>query len=126
MRYSSEDIFPTVIYIYSNPKPDLNQNLNLIPTLPPQKKEIDPPSPSSSPFLTVTPPGLSKASIDYDSFLSTNKVVKLFRIMLDLISPENLDKWERLTVADALEATFFDDCEAVVKQVISVLYNAQF
>ena len=29
---------------------------------------------------------------------------------------ENLDKWERLTVADALEATSFEDGDAVVKQ----------
>ena len=29
---------------------------------------------------------------------------------------ENLDKWERLTVADALEATSFDDGSDVVKQ----------
>ena len=29
---------------------------------------------------------------------------------------ENLDKWERLTVADALEAVSFDDGEVVVSQ----------
>ena len=29
---------------------------------------------------------------------------------------ENLDKWERLTVADALEAVNFEDGEVVVKQ----------
>ena len=29
---------------------------------------------------------------------------------------ENLDKWERLTVADALEATSFEDGADVVKQ----------
>ena len=29
---------------------------------------------------------------------------------------ENLDKWERLTVADALEATSFEHGDAVVKQ----------
>ena len=29
---------------------------------------------------------------------------------------ENLDKWERLTVADSLEAVSFDDEEVVVKQ----------
>ena len=29
---------------------------------------------------------------------------------------ENLDKWERLTVADALEATSFEDGDDVVKQ----------
>ena len=29
---------------------------------------------------------------------------------------ENLDKWERLTVADALEATSFDDGADVVRQ----------
>ena len=28
----------------------------------------------------------------------------------------NLDKWERLTVADALEATSFEDGDDVVKQ----------
>ena len=32
--------------------------------------------------------------------------------------PENLDKWERLTVADALEATSFEHGDAVVKQVM--------
>ena len=31
--------------------------------------------------------------------------------------PENLDKWERLSVADALEATAFEDGEDIVKQV---------
>ena len=29
---------------------------------------------------------------------------------------ENLDKWERLTVADALEGVSFEDGEVVVKQ----------
>lgn len=29
---------------------------------------------------------------------------------------ENLDKWERLTVADALEATSFEDGDVVVTQ----------
>lgn len=29
---------------------------------------------------------------------------------------ENLDKWERLTVADSLEAVSFEDEEVVVKQ----------
>lgn len=29
---------------------------------------------------------------------------------------ENLDKWERLTVADSLEAVSFEDNEVVVKQ----------
>ena len=29
---------------------------------------------------------------------------------------DNLDKWERLTVADALEPTSFEDNEVVVKQ----------
>jgi cAMP-dependent protein kinase regulator len=36
-------------------------------------------------------------------------------ILLYLFS-ENLDKWERLTVADALEAVNFEDGEVVVKQ----------
>ena len=31
-------------------------------------------------------------------------------------SIDNLDKWERLTVADALEPTSFEDNEVVVKQ----------
>ena len=31
-------------------------------------------------------------------------------------SSENLDKWERLTVADALEATSFEDGDVVVTQ----------
>lgn len=29
---------------------------------------------------------------------------------------ESLDKWERLTVADALEPCSFDDAETIVKQ----------
>ena len=33
-----------------------------------------------------------------------------------LYSSENLDKWERLTVADALEATSFEDGDVVVTQ----------
>ncbi len=32
------------------------------------------------------------------------------------LSPENLDEWERLTVADALEAISVDDGEVVVAQ----------
>jgi cAMP-dependent protein kinase regulator len=36
-------------------------------------------------------------------------------IYLDTLQ-ENLDKWERLTVADALEAVTFEDGEAVVSQ----------
>ncbi len=35
---------------------------------------------------------------------------------MTLYDTENLDKWERLTVADALEATSFDDAEEVVRQ----------
>ncbi len=31
-------------------------------------------------------------------------------------SAENLDKWERLTVADSLEAVSFEDAEEVVRQ----------
>ena len=34
--------------------------------------------------------------------------------MFDFV--DNLDKWERLTVADALEPTSFEDNEVVVKQ----------
>ena len=32
------------------------------------------------------------------------------------MSAENLDKWERLTVADALEPVQFEDGEEIVKQ----------
>ena len=35
---------------------------------------------------------------------------------INLYSSENLDKWERLTVADALEATSFEDGDVVVTQ----------
>ena len=37
-------------------------------------------------------------------------------ILLLNLTSENLDKWERLTVADALEATAFEDGADVVKQ----------
>lgn len=37
----------------------------------------------------------------------------LWRISLH---PESLDKWERLTVADALEPVAFDDGETIVRQ----------
>ena len=43
------------------------------------------------------------------SHLKTNEMITFFL--------ENLDKWERLTVADALEATSFDDGADVVRQV---------
>ena len=43
--------------------------------------------------------------------MSLQKKVKTFPP-----SAENLDKWERLTVADALEATSFEHGDAVVKQ----------
>ena len=36
--------------------------------------------------------------------------------MLTICCTENLDKWERLTVADALEATSFEAGQAVVRQ----------
>ena len=39
-----------------------------------------------------------------------------FRINTLFNSIDNLDKWERLTVADALEPTSFEDNEVVVKQ----------
>ena len=42
------------------------------------------------------------------SYLKTNEMITLVL--------ENLDKWERLTVADALEATSFDDGADVVRQ----------
>ena len=35
---------------------------------------------------------------------------------LTLYSSENLDKWERLTVADALEPVQFEDKEQIVRQ----------
>ena len=37
-------------------------------------------------------------------------------IILNFAITENLDKWERLTVADSLEAVSFEDEEVVVKQ----------
>ena len=40
----------------------------------------------------------------------------MFSLALKTHNPENLDKWERLTVADALEATSFEDGAAVVRQ----------
>lgn len=33
-----------------------------------------------------------------------------------LVIPENLDKWERLTVADALEPVQFEDGQEIVRQ----------
>ena len=39
-----------------------------------------------------------------------------FLIMDYFFITENLDKWERLTVADSLEAVSFEDEEVVVKQ----------
>ena len=41
--------------------------------------------------------------------------LKIDRILF-FIFVENLDKWERLTVADALEATSFEDGDVVVTQ----------
>ena len=38
------------------------------------------------------------------------------RLKFLFLTLENLDKWERLTVADALEATSFEDGADVVKQ----------
>lgn len=40
----------------------------------------------------------------YDEFLSRVSIL------------ESLDKWERLTVADALEPVSFEDSETIVKQ----------
>merc|ERR1712128_200488 len=60
--------------------------------------------------------------IDRDSYRrilmgSTIRKRKMYEEFLAKVSIlENLDKWERLTVADALEAISFDDGEAVVKQ----------
>merc|ERR1711963_596665 len=48
---------------------------------------------------------------------STIRKRKMYEEFLAKVSIlENLDKWERLTVADALEATSFEHGEAVVKQ----------
>lgn len=42
---------------------------------------------------------------------------KLYESFLEKVSIlESLDKWERLTVADALEPVQFNDGEAIVKQ----------
>merc|ERR1712002_935497 len=60
--------------------------------------------------------------IDRDSYRrilmgSTIRKRKMYEEFLAKVSIlENLDKWERLTVADALEATSFEHGEAVVKQ----------
>jgi len=60
--------------------------------------------------------------IDRDSYRrilmgSTIRKRKMYEEFLSKVSIlENLDKWERLTVADALEATSFEDGSAVVKQ----------
>merc|ERR1719208_555209 len=60
--------------------------------------------------------------IDRDSYRrilmgSTIRKRKMYEEFLSKVSIlENLDKWERLTVADALEATSFEDGSDVVKQ----------
>jgi len=60
--------------------------------------------------------------IDRDSYRrilmgSTIRKRKMYEEFLSKVSIlENLDKWERLTVADSLEAVSFDDEEVVVKQ----------
>jgi len=60
--------------------------------------------------------------IDRDSYRrilmgSTIRKRKMYEEFLAKVSIlENLDKWERLTVADALEATSFEHGDAVVKQ----------
>jgi len=60
--------------------------------------------------------------IDRDSYRrilmgSTMRKRKLYEEFLSKVSIlENLDKWERLTVADALEAVSFEDTEVVVTQ----------
>ena len=41
---------------------------------------------------------------------------KIFLKINFLIATESLDKWERLTVADALETVSFEDGETIVKQ----------
>jgi len=60
---------------------------------------------------------LSKVSIlgRWYSLCSSNMSGENIILLLNLTS-ENLDKWERLTVADALEATAFEDGADVVKQ----------
>ena len=40
----------------------------------------------------------------------------ILNLKIIVLSSENLDKWERLTVADALEATSFEDGDVVVTQ----------
>merc|ERR1719378_1788028 len=48
---------------------------------------------------------------------STIRKRKMYEELLAKVSIiENLDAWERLTVADALEAVSYEDGEAVVKQ----------
>merc|ERR1711881_75184 len=60
--------------------------------------------------------------IDRDSYRrilmgSTIRKRKMYEEFLSKVSIlENLDKWERLTVADALESVSFDDGEVVVSQ----------
>ena len=43
-------------------------------------------------------------------------MTKFYLSILLFLYLENLDKWERLTVADALEATSFEDGDVVVTQ----------
>ena len=47
---------------------------------------------------------------------TSGRLFVYFRINTLFHSIDNLDKWERLTVADALEPTSFEDNEVVVKQ----------
>jgi cAMP-dependent protein kinase regulator len=60
--------------------------------------------------------------IDRDSYRrilmgSTIRKRKMYDEFLSRVSIlESLDKWERLTVADALEPVSFDDGETIVKQ----------
>ena len=63
---------------------------------------------------------LSKVSIlgELVHLCGKQKSINLMRFFHDfsLYFAENLDKWERLTVADALEAVSFEDTEVVVTQ----------
>lgn len=58
----------------------------------------------------------------YEEFLSRVSILgrclwKLStRVLLWVFFAESLDKWERLTVADALETVSFDDNECIVRQ----------
>jgi len=77
-------------------------------------------TPRAASIVAKTPTTLW--GIDRDSYRrilmgSTIRKRKLYESFLEKVPIlEGLDKWERLTVADALESAFYDEGEVVVKQ----------